>query len=913
MQVLGPWTDPETLGVLGGGKSHGLALLERSGLRVPEWSVVGTDAFDTLARDSGFAGLIEDFHSAAEESEAHEHAARIRAAIASAELPAPLRELIADAYRAVGEGAIAVRSSTTVEDGAEASYAGQFDTFLNVNGLDDVTDRVRRCWVSAFTERSVGYAFAAGRRPSGGVAVVLQRLVDAEVSGVVFTANPITGATDETVVSAVYGLGEGLVSGAVDADTVTVDAGGAAEVVVGEKATSFRPSGSAGAVQLPVADGARGECALPPDRVRELCSLARDLAAALGEPQDVEWAHDGTDFWFLQSRPITAIAPALPAAAEPDPALLLRGAGEPLAAGDARIWDNSNIIESFSGLTSPLTFTTAADIYSRVYRGYAASLRVPAAQLRQIDEWTPYMLGCFHSRVYYNLLHWYRMVGIAPGYPLNRKVLEAALGVSEPLDSGTAGALRPFTFDGPLQRLRSRLVTTATYARRLWTIDAVVADFLREFYRVYDDFEAVDLDAMSGAEAYEAYLRVEGDLVRRWGPLMVLDAVLLTLTGSMYALTKVLLPRAPEWFLYAVIGPGADVESAEPARAMTALAERAAADPALRSLIDTADPATIDAAVRSGAHEDFRAGLDDYLARYGYRSLDELKLEVPDLHEDPSSVYLMLRSGLARAADAPGVPGETAPVQTADEYLDAHLHGVRRRVYERLRGKVSRCAAHRERLRFCRTRAFGMVKRLIRVMGRDLAARGEIDDFRDVFELTIDELRDAYRAPEAGAGLRDRVAARRAARERDAGLVAPERFETRGPDLGDAELAAQGWVPVSDVAAAADGVVLRGSPSAGGIVEGRAVVMTEPGDVAGGVLVAYRTDPGWVAALPSASALVIERGSPLTHVAIVARELGVPTVVQLRGAAGAIRTGMRVRVDGTAGTVTVLSGGDDDA
>ncbi|BDH56026.1 PEP-utilizing enzyme [Tsukamurella sp. PLM1] len=583
-----------------------------------------------------------------------------------------------------------------------------------------------------------------------------------------------------------------------------------------------------------------------------------------------------------------------------------------------RIWDNSNIIESFSGLTSPLTFTTAADIYRRVYRGYAESLRVPEAQLRQVDEWSPYLLGCFHSRVYYNLLHWYRMVGIAPGYPLNRKVLEAALGVSEPLDAAVARTLRPFTFDGPLRRLGSRAVTTAVYLRRLWTIDAEVAGFLREFYRVYDEFESLDLDAMSGDEAFTAYLRVEGDLVRRWGPLMVLDAVLLTLTGSMYLLTKAFLPKAPEWFLYAVIGPGAEVESAEPARAMTALARRAAQDPALKSLVETADPGTIHAAVHSGAHEAFRSDLDDYLAKYGYRSLDELKLEVPDLREDPSSVYLMLRSALARAAEAhpsaprPATGGTTDPAQSADEYLDAHLRGTRRRIYERLRRKVSRCAAHRERLRFCRTRAFGMVKRLIRVMGRDLGARGELDAFADVFELTIDELREHFRGDGTG-DLRERVSARRAARERDAELVAPERFVTRGPGFADAELAAQGWVPVAAVDAAADGVVLQGVPSAAGAVEGRAVVMTEPGDVAGGVLVAYRTDPGWVAALPSASALVIERGSPLTHVAIVARELGVPTVVQLRGAAGRLRTGMRVRVDGTAGTVTVLSGGDDDA
>src|SRR5699024_9771648 len=112
---------------------------------------------------------------------------------------------------------------------------------------------------------------------------------------------------------------------------------------------------------------------------------------------------------------------------------------------------------------SPLTLSTAREVYRRVYDGYARSLRVPAAQLEQVASWTPELLGSFHGRVYYNLFNWYRMVGIAPGYPLNRRVLEVALGVAEPLDAATARTIRPFTFGGPVRRLVSRAVTTAVY------------------------------------------------------------------------------------------------------------------------------------------------------------------------------------------------------------------------------------------------------------------------------------------------------------------------------------------------------------------------------------------------------------------------------------------------------------------
>ncbi|MBF6415185.1 phosphoenolpyruvate synthase [Nocardia cyriacigeorgica] len=905
MQLLGPWTDSGAISASAGGKARGLHILHNSGFAVPEWAVLGTDVFDAFATGAGLDEQIAEFAAADTPEAAAAAGAALRSAIESADLPADVAELIGAGYRRLGGGAVAVRSSVAAEDGPAHSYAGQFDSFLNVDGEDAVRRQVRACWASAFSQRSIEYAFAHDQPRVAAVAVVLQRMVPARVSGVMFTADPASGSPDELVISAVYGLGEGLVSGAVDADSVVVDrAGNVLDTVIGDKDRAFLPSDLGGSASSEVDAERRARLALSEAEIAALAELGRKLEAELGAPQDIEWAIDDDGIWFLQARPITtALAPAADRAVAA--AALIRGAGEAVPDGETRIWDNSNIIESFSGLTSPLTYTTAADIYGRVYRGYAESLQVPAEQLRQTDKWTPVLLGYFHGRVYYNLLHWYRMVGIAPGYPLNRKVLEAALGVDEPLPDEVAKTLRPYTFGSTAERVRSRTVTTVTYLRRLFGIDAMVEQFLTEFYRVYDEYEALDYTTLTGEQAYAAYRKVDADLVRRWGPLMVLDAILLTCTGAMFLLTKLFLPKAPEWFLYAVVGPGADVESAEPARALTAMAETVHADPELTALINSTEPQQVYRQLHtSETYAAFRAEVDAYIDRYGYRSLDELKLETPDLREDPASLFVMLRSALGRVGQAGQQPDRAAE---ADAYLDAHLTGVRRRIYERLRAKVSRCAAHRERLRFCRTRAFGMVKRMIRVMGRDLAARGIIDEFSDVFYLTVQELRGSYEGADTRT-YRDLVTARKVQRAKDAELVAPARFSTIGSTFGRAELASQGWVPVTDTPPATPGTVLAGTPSSSGVVEGGAVVVDEPRDVAGGILIAYRTDPGWVAALPSASALVIERGSPLTHVAIVARELGVPTVVQVKDITKRIRTGMRIRVDGTTGTVTVLSG-----
>ena len=881
-----------------GGKGDGLARLRAAGVAVPPWTVLAADVFVSFVDAHGLGAVVEELAAVTELADALAVAERLRARIVDAELPAGIHRQITSAYAELGDVAVAVRSSGLAEDGATLSHAGQFDTFLNVRGADAVRDAVRRCWASAFSERSVRYLHGHGASPSRGIAVVLQQFVPARAAGVLFTVDPITGSTDSMLLSAVHGLGEGLVSGAVDADSVTVDraTGAVLERMIGDKDVQVVAEGTGvGPVEVPVP--LRGAPAVTDAEIARLVEVGLRIERISGGPQDIEWLLDGDQIWIVQARPVTGTT-GPPAGAS------IIGAGERLEPGELRIWDNSNIIESFSGISSPLTFTTAADVYGRVYLSYARSLRVPEAQLRQIREWNTVMLGYFHGRVYYNLLHWYRMVGIAPGYPLNRRVLEVALGVDEPLDDALAKTLAPFTFGSRIGKLLSRAVTTATYVKRFVEIDRLSDEFTTGFYRVYDEYDGVDYDALSGEEVYARYRAMERDLVDRWGPMMVLDAILLTSSGLLYLLTRAFLKDPPEWFTYAVVSPGADVESAEPARAMSAMADHVRSDPALRDFVGSTPVDEAYGLLRESEWTTFAAMVDDYIDRYGYRSLDELKLETPDLREDPSSLFVMLRSALP---DAP-----LSRRDEADDYLDRHLGGVRRAIYEKLRRKTGRSLANRERLRFCRTRAFGMVKRMLRALGRDLSARGLIDEFEDVFHLRLDELRGCYEGGMDTTVLKDLVAARKAQRVGDTRLVAPSRFVTRGPGFTGAELAEQGWVPLTATDAAEPGTVLPGIPSASGVVEGRAVVVDEPRDVAGGILVAYRTDPGWVAALPSASALVIERGSPLTHVAIIARELGVPTVVQVRDVTKLVRTGMRLVVDGTQGTVTVLADGVDE-
>lgn len=889
-----------------GGKAHNLHRLTAAGFPVPRWAVLGTEAFDAAAAAAG----VRLSGGPVSLSERLREAADAALLLRESPVPAAVSDAIGAALDYLGTPTVAVRSSGRGEDGAAHSFAGLFDTILNVSGPAAVEDAVRQCWASAFSERAVRYRHMRGLDPADlddvALAVILQRLVQPRSSGVVFTADPVTGSPDRIVINGVWGLGEGLVSGAVDSDFVVIDkrTGETVDEKVAAKQEMVVTALDGGVRTVGVTVDRQRHRSIGPELRASLVDLASRVEHHFGTPQDIEWAADESNTWLLQSRPITTPIDQSTLAAE--------HLGEDVPPGELRVWDNSNIIESFAGVTSPLTFTTARTLYGDVYRAYARSLRVPPAQVAQMESWLPVMLGQFNGHVYYNLLHWYRMVGIAPGYPLNRRVLEVALGVSEPLDRKIAKTLRPFVFPNPLAKWLSRARTTTTYARRLWSVEALIAGFDNSFERFVDRHRLTDVSKLDGPQAYRLFRQIHDEVADIWGPTMVLDAILLTLVGAFAALMKIFLPRAPEWFGFAILNPGTDLVSIEPARALADIAAFARDHADLWQFIEAAEPKKaysllVEHADDAGdSHwQQLRSEIDAYIDRFGYRCLDELKLEAPDLRKDPSGIFHMLRMASNQETRDAG--------ESAQAYLDAHLHGPRRKLFDALRAKIQRAGVHREHLRFCRTRGFGFLKSLVAVMGRDLEQRGIVVEAGDVFLLRLDELFAVYQDSIVPTVLRKRISRRKALAGEYRRFKAPGRFTTSGVDYSPEALRIAGWSLSDEVTQAPAGTQLKGTPSSPGLVTGRAVVVEKPEDFSGGILVAYRTDPGWVAALPFASALLIERASPLTHVAVIARELGVPTVVQIDGLTSAIRTGMTVSVDGARGRITLLEDQPDQA
>jgi pyruvate,water dikinase len=307
---------------MAGGKGASLSRMSQAGLAVPDGFIVAASAFHEFLEEHGIAPVIAglmrglDVHDATALERA---AADIQRLVVSSPMPADLRDAVVRAYHALGSGRqtgdaihppVAVRSSAVSEDGEAASFAGQQETFLNVRGADTVVQRVQDCWASFFSARALFYRAEKGALEDTRMAVVVQEMVVAEKSGVMFTVDPIERRRDRMVIEAVFGLGEGIVSGLLTPDHYVLDRddGTVVREFVSVQTTALvcdAESGGTGHVELSDEEG--GARVLTDDELGRLRDAGLKLEAFFGSPQDVEWCIRGTDLLLLQSRPITTL------------------------------------------------------------------------------------------------------------------------------------------------------------------------------------------------------------------------------------------------------------------------------------------------------------------------------------------------------------------------------------------------------------------------------------------------------------------------------------------------------------------------------------------------------------------------------------------------------------------------------
>jgi phosphohistidine swiveling domain-containing protein len=861
-----------------GGKALALLRMGDANLPVPAWFVISPLAFTASLTTEHLEALVPG------------------------QLPCPNSNLftfkpadeieheIGDALRELSAegGRFAVRSSAVDEDGSQHSFAGQLDTFLFVTS-DEVCAKVAAVWRSGFSDRILEYRRQRGltSSPPSAPAVLVQRMVDADVSGVAFSADPVTGRRSLAVVSAVPGLGTALVGGEAAADVFKVDrTGKIVEREIARKNIShvFDAAADQGvsAVTLSEAEGMKPS--LTDQQAVSVARLARDAAQVFGRPQDIEWAIKGDELFLLQSRPITTLLDL----ADPEGAL--------------NLWDNSNITESYNGITTPLTFSFARYVYEGVYRQFCVIMRVPKAKIAANERTFSRMLGLIHGRIYYNLLNWYRVLALLPGFTLNRRFMEQMMGVRESLPDEVVGDLQQASsWDRFLDGLRG-MRTIFGLVGNYFTLDRQIERFYLRLNEALappnPPFADKRLD-----ELVTHYYKLEQQLLSRWDAPLVNDFFAMIFHGAFRKLTAKWCGDANGMLANDAIRGQGDIISLEPVARVREMAKVAAVHPELAAALREAPVAQALRVVRQCPA--FSALYDAYLEKFGDRCLEELKLESETLHDDPS-VLLRNIGEVARGTSAAATPNADVSIAgEAEGRMRAALSGspVRRWTLFWVMRQTRKRVRNRENLRFERTRLFGMIRRLFLEAGRRLQSIGRLDEARDIFYVELGEILVFSDGAATTTDLRSLTALRKKEfRKYREGPVPADRFETRGPVYH-----AQTYRSNEPSGALEPGREERkGLGCCPGVVRGIARVVRDPKQArltAGCILVADHTDPGWIMLFPSASGLLVERGSLLSHSAIVARELGIPAVISIPGLLDWLQDGDEVELDGAAGIV----------
>jgi len=770
-----------------------------------------------------------------------------------------------------GEGLYAVRSSAMDEDGTSHSFAGQLDSYLNVPP-HQVADRVRDVWRSmqrhsVDTYRQQTGAMACSRLPT----VLVQRMVPAEWAGVAFSADPVTGRRGVRITAAVHGLGESLVSGEQTGDTVKFDRQGQRLAPLPSSEDTDR---------------------VPDSIARASAELAVRAERHFGQPQDIEWAWADDRLWLLQSRPITTLTDM------PDPD------GHPI------LWDNANIAESYSGVTTPMTFSFARYVYAGVYRQFCRMMRVPEPVIADQATTFEQMLGLVRGRIYYNLLNWYRCLALLPGFQFNRPLMEQMMGVGESLPAEFMPQVAPVSRWG---RVRDLARLTGSLGALLYRLKRLPRDIERFNRRLQTALEAPqqDLATMRPDELVAHYRDLESRLLSRWDAPLTNDFFAMIFHGVLGKLcVRYADERGVDLHNSLLVGETGLI-SVEPARRVAALALQVADVPGLASTMANADGATIRRALAD--HPSLSGDIERYLSRFGDRCVEELKLESKTLNEDPKPLY----RAIGTRALLPPRP-ETDSAQRLRRQAEADMnaavagHPIRRRLYLWVLRQARTRVRERENLRFERTRLFGRVRRIVQELGQRLYAQQILDRPDDAFYLELHELLGFVEGHATTVDLKSLVGLRRTVFEEYEHEPAPaNRFVTRGTvNAGQSYQAFERDHGPDESSGTAE--TLSGTACCSGTVRGRARVVRDPRGVrleAGDILVAERTDPGWILLLSAASAVVVEHGSLLSHAAIVSRELGLPSVVAVPKVTDTLTDGEWIEVDGAQGLIRRLAGG----
>ncbi len=848
-----------------GGKGYHLVQLQKNTFKVPPFLVLTNDLLNRIL-DKIEIDLSRLSENAPKESVIN-CLDEIQQAILAYEFSKLEEESILsefDSFFGV-DSMISVRSSGAAEDGENTSFAGQHATFLYVK-REEVLNKIKSCLASAWNFGVISYRIKQGvSLLEVNFAVVLQKMIFATKSGIGFSMNP-SGNLADSVIVAGYGIGEGIVSDEVESDSYLIDRQSARiSKTIKTKGHKLTYEEGRGLVKTDVSPEVVDESVLNDEEIKRVSDALFKAEKMLGGIADIEFCFDEFgEFFMLQTRPVTSVVLA-----------------------KVKLLDNTNIVESYPRISLPLTFTFARHAYEKAFQGASRAFWIPKSTMAKMDEMFHDLLGYHQGRIYYRLDNWYKMITLVFSSKKSIESWEKAVGLKRP----PSDELK-LSFGNKLK----------VYASTLWRIlnhKRGNRKFFKLFNENYEVLRQRNLKELSVLELSETLEETASAFFEFWYLTLINDLM----TFKSFDWVQKGIERrnlGSEDLANDLISGIHQSESELSIVEVLRLKDTIQNDSKLSELFER-ESKKVWEVISTEKLGGFSDHVKRHIDRFGDRTLAELKLENPSFRKEPWR-FIDLMKGQLKSGSSLGEYEEKQRMQiTESKKLIKENHqwwNPRSYFFKFAIRTAAYGTRNREDMRFCRTRIYGAVKDLYSEIGVRFSELDLISNPEDIFYLKSEEIREICKGPVAIQ--KEKIAVRKSELERDALADLPDRIiYTDSPPIFKSK---KSFVNQDDLE-------FEGIAVSKGVIRAEAVVISNPSydlDVLGKIIITEITDPGWVFLMSQAAGLISQKGSLLSHTAIVGREMGIPVIVSVDDITQRIQSGDIIEMDGQRGTVKII-------
>jgi len=809
-----------------GGKAYNLRILEKRNFSVPKFYTISSnminDWLNSLGIDKNRLNLLLDKK---DKNLALRELKNIREIINKAEFGENIKKRIFEVFYKFPDQRLIIRSSSSSEDGVKDSFAGMYESKI----LDDrkkIEKMIKEIIASSFSLKVYSYLKIKEIKIFPSISIIIQEYIDGEVSGVLFTKIIKNGRTGTLINS---------------------NLGGASSVVGGSNCDSFFLNSG----NLVFEDIINKTPSLSEKQIKLLFNAGKKIEEVFSNPQDIEWSIKNSKVYILQSRPITADFTK-----------------------ELRVWDNSNIAESYSGIVLPLTASYIRYAYKETFSDLARRSGIREKNIREYENIFENLLGFFYGRVYYNMFNWYKMLTLYPGYKRNKKNFDYIISAKSKTDLEEEYKKNV--------SIMFKLKYYSILAFRYPFFNKEVDKFKAHVNTYNYNFYKINLEKMSSQELLDLYYKSVNELLKKWSITVENDFLLMIFYGKLREYCEKNNIDSNEFL--DLISNIQNVVSAQQVSILKEISEEFSKNKELMLLAGKNNHRLcLEKINTEPKYTKLKKQIENYLNKYGGRFANELKLESPDLYSNPEYLIKLI----------------FAYSKSEISNINQNINNKKSFRVNYLTNKIRYYTKRREELRLLRAQSFGVARRLFKEIGHKLKDQGIINEWQDIFYMEVDEIKRQIEGSIITSNLKEIIKLRKKQYQDFKKIELEDVFITEGDPYSS--------LPIHTVKKYKRNL-LKGEGCSKGIIKGKIKILDKfyiPENENFEIIVTKNTDPGWTPIFGLCKGLIVENGGMLSHAAIISREINLPCVIGIKNATSILRDGQIVTINGFTGEVKI--------